>query len=226
MSTENFKHQLFDQFARIGKSLGSGPRLEMLEHLAQGERNVESLAKVSGFSIANTSQHLRQLHQSGLVITRKSGQQVFYRLADGMVVDLLSILRQVAERNLAEIDRLVKTYLTVKDNLEPMTAIELLKKVKNRDVTVLDVRPVEEYLEGHLRNAINIPLAELEKELNLLPDGREVIAYCRGPHCILAFEAVSRLRKNGFKALRFEAGFPEWKRLGLPIESETLSLKQ
>jgi rhodanese-related sulfurtransferase len=157
------------------------------------------------------------------VLTRKSAQQVFYRLADEMVVDLLNILRQVAERNLAEIDRLINTYLTVRDDLEPMTATELLKKAKNRDVTVLDVRPVEEYVEGHLPNAINIPLAELEKKLNLLPDGMDTVAYCRGPHCILAFEAVSRLRKNGFNALRFEAGFPEWKRLGLPIESKEQS---
>jgi rhodanese-related sulfurtransferase len=223
MSTNNFKHQLFEQFARIGKSLGSGPRLELLEYLAQGERNVESLAMVSGFSIANTSQHLRQLYQSGLVITRKSGQQVFYRLADEMVVDLLTILRQVAERNLAEIDRLVKTYLTVKDDLEPMSASELLMKAKNREVTVLDVRPVEEYKEGHLPGALNIPLNQLEKELQNLPDHKEVVAYCRGPHCILAFEAVSKLRKGGFKALRFEAGFPEWKRLGLPVEVEPLN---
>ena len=222
MSKDSFKHELFEQFSRIGKSLSSGPRLELLEYLAQGERNVESLAKVSGFSVANTSQHLRQLYQTGLVTTRKSGQQVFYRLASGRVVDLLDILREVAGQNLAEIDRLIKTYLTVKDELEPMTANELLAKVKNSEITVLDVRPVEEYVEGHLPSAVNIPLGELEEQLQLLPDDKTIIAYCRGPHCILAFEAVARLRKNGFKAFRFEAGFPEWKQLGLPTESEAI----
>lgn len=224
MSTEGFKHQLFEQFARIGKSLGSGARLELLEYLAQGERNVESLATVSGFPIANTSQHLRQLHQSGLVISRKVGQQVFYRLADDMVVDLMDILRKVAERNLAEIDRLITSYLTVKDDLEPITATELLLRVKNNDVTVLDVRPVEEYEQGHLPNAINIPLGELEKQLNTIPINKQIVAYCRGPHCVLAFEAVSRLRQNGLDAFRFEQGFPEWKRSGLPIEVETVKL--
>ncbi|MBU3916213.1 metalloregulator ArsR/SmtB family transcription factor [bacterium] len=219
MSKDNFKHLLFDQFARIGKCLGSGPRLELLEYLAQGERNVESLARVSGFSVANTSQHLRQLHQAGLVISRKEAQQVYYRLSDDMVIDLLDLLRKVAERNLAEIDRLVKTYLTVRDELEPISASELLLKARNKEITVLDVRPSEEYEAGHLPHAINIPLADLEKNLKKLRDVKEIVAYCRGPHCVLAFEAVSRLRKNGFNAHRFEAGFPEWKRQGLPIES-------
>ncbi len=150
MSNENFKHQLYEQFARIGKSLSSGPRLELLEYLAQGERNVESLSKLSGLAVANTSQHLRQLHQAGLVVTRKSAQQVFYRLADEMVIDLLATLRKVAERNLAEIERLVNTFLTIKDELEPITATELLRRVKKKEVTVLDVRPFEEYKEGHL----------------------------------------------------------------------------
>ncbi len=218
MSNENFKHQLFEQFARIGKSLSSGPRLELLEYLAQGERNVDSLARISGFSVANTSQHLRQLHQAGLVASSKSGQQVFYRLADDMVVDLLDILRKVAERNLADIERLIKSYLTVKDELEPITASELLKRVKNKEVTILDVRPAAEYEAGHLPNSINIPLGELEKQLDEIPASKEIVAYCRGPHCILSFEAVSKLREKGFQAVRFENGFPEWKRAGLPVE--------
>ncbi len=222
MSNNNFKHQLFDQFARIGKSLSSGPRLELLEYLAQGERNVESLSKISGFSVANTSQHLRQLYQAGLVTSRKSAQQVYYQLADDQVLDLLAILKKVAERNLAEIDRLIKSYLTVKDDLEPMSASVLLKKVKNKEVTVLDVRPVEEFKNGHLPHAVNIPLGKLEKQLSAIPKNKEVVAYCRGPHCILSFDAVEKLREKGFRALRFENGFPEWKRAGLPIEVEAV----
>ncbi|MBU2646021.1 metalloregulator ArsR/SmtB family transcription factor [bacterium] len=218
MSNNNFKHQLFEQFARIGKSLSSGPRLELLEYLAQGERNVESLSRVSGFSIANTSQHLRHLHQAGLVASRKSAQQVFYRLADEQVIDLLDLIRKVAERNLAEIDRLINTFLTSKDELEPISGTELFERLKRKDITVLDVRPNEEFNSGHLPNAVNIPLSELEKRLNTLPMDRDVVAYCRGPHCILSFEAVERLRKKGFRALRYENGFPEWKRSGLPVE--------
>jgi len=218
VSNNNFKHQLFEQFARIGKSLSSGPRLELLEYLAQGERNVESLSRVSGFSIANTSQHLRHLHQAGLVASRKSAQQVFYRLADEQVIDLLDLIRKVAERNLAEIDRLINTFLTSKDELEPISGTELFERLKRKDITVLDVRPNEEFNSGHLPNAVNIPLSELEKRLNTLPMDRDVVAYCRGPHCILSFEAVERLRKKGFRALRYENGFPEWKRSGLPVE--------
>ena len=218
MSNNNFKHQIFEQFARIGKALSSGPRLELLEFLAQGERNVESLATATGFTVANTSQHLRQLHQVGLVTNRKVGQQVFYNLADEMVVDLLGILRNVAEQNLGEIDRLIKTYLTVKDDLEPISGMELLERIRNKEITVLDVRPAIEYKNGHLPDAVNVPLSELEKHLVSIPTNKEVIAYCRGPHCILAFEAVNKLRENGFQAFRFENGFPEWKRSGLPIE--------
>lgn len=218
MSNNNFKHQIFEQFARIGKALSSGPRLELLEFLAQSERNVESLANATGFTIANTSQHLRQLHQVGLVTNRKVGQQVFYDLADEIVVDLLGTLRKVAEQNLGEIDRLINTYLTIKDELEPISGTELLERIRNEEITVLDVRPTVEYNSGHLPDAVNIPLNELEKHLATIPADKEVIAYCRGPHCILAFEAVNKLRKNGFQASRFENGFPEWKRSGLPIE--------
>jgi len=218
MSSDNFKHQIFEQFARVGKALSSGPRLELLEYLAQGERNVESLSKVSGFTMANTSQHLRQLYQAGLVSTRKVKQQVYYRLADEMVIDLMGILRKVAENNLADIDRLIKTFLTVKDELEPISGPELLKRLRRQEVTVLDVRPTDEFKEGHIPNAINIPLEEIEERLGAIPADKEVIAYCRGPHCVLAFEAVARLRKKGFQALRFEKGFPEWKRSGFPVE--------
>lgn len=220
MPSENFKHELFTQFARVGKALSSANRLELLEYLAQGERGVEALAKVSGLTVANTSQHLQQLKQAGLVATRKEGQFVYYRLAGDEVVVLLGTLRNVAEKNLAEVERLVASYLTVKDSLEPVPAKELLARVRKGLVTVIDVRPSEEYEAGHLSGAVNIPLEELEKHLNEFQPNQDVVAYCRGPHCILAYDAVAKLRSKGVKAQRLEDGFPEWKTAGLPVENE------
>ena len=219
MSTANFKHDLFAQFARVAKSLGNANRLELLEFLAQGERSVDALAKVSGLSIANTSQHLQHLRQSGLVLTRKEGLKVYYRLSGDDVIGLLDCLRGVAERRVAEVDRLIDTYLTVKDSLEPIAADKLLERVNDGLVTVLDVRPVEEYEAGHLAGAINIPLVELENHLDKLSSNKEVVAYCRGPHCVLAFDAVARLREKGMKARRLDGGYPEWRVAGLPIEN-------
>jgi rhodanese-related sulfurtransferase/DNA-binding transcriptional ArsR family regulator len=218
MSTGNFKHDLFNQFSRIAKAMSNGNRLELLEFLAQGERSVEALAHVSGLTVANTSQHLQQLRQAGLVTTRKEGQKVFYELSGEDVVDLLGSLRNVAERRLADVDRLVDTYLSVKDNLEPVPTNELLSRVRDGLVTVLDVRPPEEYESGHLPGAINIPLADLEEHLDELDAGHEIVAYCRGPHCVLAFDAVARLREKGLSAKRLDGGFPEWKLEGLPVE--------
>jgi rhodanese-related sulfurtransferase/DNA-binding transcriptional ArsR family regulator len=219
MSSGDFKHELFEQFARLGKTLSSGPRLELLEYLAQGERSVEALAGVSGFTVANTSRHLQQLRQAGLVTPRKQGQQVFYRLAGEDVVTLLNTLREVAERRVAEVDRLVATYLTVKDNLEPVPAEELLDRARRGLVTVLDVRPPEEYAAGHVPGAVNVPLAELERCLGDCDPAKEVVAYCRGPWCVLAYEAVARLREKGVKARRLEGGLPEWRQAGLPVET-------
>lgn len=216
MSTDNFKHDLFEQFARLGKALSNGHRLEILEFLAQCEYNVDSLARLTGLSVANTSQHLQQLRQAGLVNARKEGLHVFYRLADPEVIELMAVLRRVAERNLAEVDRLVNSYLRVKDDLEPVPAEELLQRARDGLVTVLDVRPPEEYAAGHLPGAINISLAELEK-LQLEPD-REIVAYCRGPYCVLAYSAVEKLRQQGLKARRLADGYPEWKDAGLPVE--------
>lgn len=218
MSSNNFKHDLFNQFARVGKSLANGNRLELLEFLAQGERSVDELAKVSGLSVANTSQHLQQLRQSGLVVSRKEGLKVFYRVSNDDVVALLDILRRVAERELADVDRLVNTYLTVKDNLEPIAREELLERVNNNLVTVIDVRPVEEFDAGHVPGAINVPLSTLQKYLDELDTAQEIVAYCRGPHCVLAFDAVAELRKRGMTARRMEDGFPEWKHAGMPVE--------
>jgi rhodanese-related sulfurtransferase/DNA-binding transcriptional ArsR family regulator len=216
MSTDNFKRDLFDQFARLGKALSNGHRLEILEFLAQCDYNVDSLARLTGLSLANTSQHLQQLRQAGLVRGRKEGLHVFYQLADPEVVELMSVLRRVAERNLAEVDRLVNSYLRVKDDLEPIPAEELLQRARDGLVTVLDVRPPEEYAAGHLPGAINISLADLEK-LQLNPDA-EIVAYCRGPYCVLAYSAVEKLRQKGLKARRLADGYPEWKDAGLPVE--------
>ncbi len=219
MSSTNFKHDLFSQFARVGKALSNANRLELLEFLAQGERSVDELATVSGLSVANTSQHLQQLRQVGLVSTRKQGLKVYYRISGDDVIALFQALRQVAERHVAEVERLVNTYLTVKDDLEPVPADELLQRCRDGLVTVLDVRPAEEYAAGHVPGAINIPLAELESHLDELDPDQEVVAYCRGPHCVLAFEAVETLRQKGRKARRMEDGYPEWKAGGFPVVS-------
>jgi len=219
MSRESFKRDLFSQFARVGKALSNGNRLEILEFLAQGERNVDELARVSGISVANTSQHLQQLRQAGLVVSRKEGLKVYYSISGDDVVALLDALRVVADRHVAEVERLVQTYLTVKDDLEPIPRDELINRIKEGSVVVLDVRPPEEYASGHVPGAVNVPLIELEDYLQKLDATQEVVAYCRGPHCILAFDAVARLREKGLQARRMEDGFPEWKISGLPVET-------
>jgi rhodanese-related sulfurtransferase/DNA-binding transcriptional ArsR family regulator len=218
MSSSNFKHELFTQFAVVGKALGNSNRLELLEFLAQGERSVEDLATVSGLTVANTSRHLQQLRQAGLTLNRKEGLKVFYRISDDDVIELLNALRNVAGRHVADVERLVNTYLTVKDNLEPVPRDELLARVQDDLVTVIDVRPAEEYAAGHIPGAANIPLSELEKQLDQFDPEQEIVAYCRGPHCILAFDAVARLREKGYMARRLQDGFPEWKSAGLPVK--------
>jgi rhodanese-related sulfurtransferase/DNA-binding transcriptional ArsR family regulator len=218
MPVSHFKHDLFTQFARVGKALGNGNRLELLEYLAQGERSVDELSKVSGLTIANTSQHLQQLRQSGLVSSRKEGLKVFYMLSGDDVVGLLDALRGVAQRHVADVERLVNSYLTVKDDLEPLPRHELLERVREGLVTVLDVRPPEEYAAGHVPGAVNVPLNELEQYLKALSPDQEIVAYCRGPHCVLAFDAVAQLREKGLRARRLEDGYPEWKTAGFPVE--------
>jgi len=218
----SFKQELFSQFARVGKALSNGNRLELLEFLAQGERSVEQLSTVAGLTVANTSQHLQQLRHAGMVSCRKEGLKVYYRVSGDDVINLLDALRAVAERHVTDVQHLVNTYLTVKDDLEPIPRAELLERAKDGLVTVLDVRPPEEYAAGHVPGAVNIPLQELEQRLEELgkqnDDNREIIAYCRGPHCVLAFDAVARLRKKGMKARRLEDGYPEWQVAGLPVE--------
>ena len=218
----SFKQDLFAQFARVGKTLGNGNRLELLEFLAQGERSVEQLSKVAGLTVANTSQHLQQLRHAGMVACRKEGLKVYYSISGDDVIILLDALRAVAERHVTDVQHLVNTYLTVKDDLEPIPRSELLERVRDGLVTVLDVRPAEEYAAGHVPGAVNIPLQELEERLeeltNQQDENREIVAYCRGPHCVLAFDAVARLRDKGMKARRLEDGYPEWQVAGLPVE--------
>ncbi|MFK8027124.1 MAG: ArsR/SmtB family transcription factor [Gammaproteobacteria bacterium] len=212
-----FKKDLFAQFAQVGKSLSNGNRLELLEFLAQGERTVDELSKASGLSVANTSQHLQELRRSGLVKNRSEGQKSYYRLSDYSVVELLVLMRKLAENNLAEIQVLITKYLDSKDDLEPISREELLKRVNLGEVTVIDVRPETEYESGHVPCAINMPTENIQNQLDQLPQDKEVIAYCRGPYCLLAFDAINLLRSQGYKARRLEDGFPEWKLNGLPI---------
>ena len=219
MSTENFKQDVHVQLARVGKALSNGNRLELLDFVAQGPRSVDELAGMTRLSIANASKHLQELRRAGLVRARKEGLRVFYELAGPDVVDLIAALGQVAETRLAEMAQLVRTYITARDELEPIPAAELLKRSKQGLVTVLDVRPAKEFAAGHLPGAINVAVEDLGKHLGKLPKGREVIAYCRGPYCLLSVDAVTMLRTKGYKARRLEDGFPEWKASGLPVEA-------
>jgi len=219
MSTGNFKQGVYEQLARLGKALSHGNRLELLEFVAQRARSVEELATMTRLSVANASKHLQELRRAGLVQARKEGLRVFYEVAGPDVVDLLAALRRVAETRLAEVDQLLRTYVTARDDLEPIPGSELLERAKMGLVTVLDVRPPEEYAAGHLPGAINVPLDDIAKRLKQLPKGREVVAYCRGPYCLLSVDAVALLRQKGFKARRLADGFPEWKSAGLPVES-------
>jgi rhodanese-related sulfurtransferase/DNA-binding transcriptional ArsR family regulator len=218
MSSESPKRALFVQFARVGKALGHPDRLELLEHLGQGERNVESLAQRLGLSIANASQHLQQLKRAGLVTSRRQGKFILYRLTDDAAVAALTALREVAERGLAEVERVVRGYFSNRDAMEPVSRQELLARARDGLVTVLDVRPADEYAAGHVPGAINIPLSELESRIAELDPVREVVAYCRGPYCVLSFEAVAALRARGFNVRRLEDGLPEWRASGLPVE--------
>ncbi len=218
MAEKGVKSLLFSQFARVSQALASGNRLELLEFLAQGERSVDALARLSGLSVANTSRHLQVLRQAGLVQARKEGQFVYYSVSGGGVIKLLAALQEVAQHNVAEVTRLVHEYLDAKDSFEPVSVADLVGRMHEGLVTLVDVRPPEEYAAGHLPGAINLPLSKLDEHLARLPQNREVVAYCRGPFCVLSFEAVAELRKRGLKARRLETGFPEWKVAGLPVE--------
>ena len=218
MSTEAVKRELYRSIAKVAQALASGNRLQLLEFMAQGERSVDALAAMAGMTVANASQHLQALRRAGLVAARKEGQRVYYRLAGDDVVRLYDVLRTVAESRLAEVKQLVADFLGDKDALEPIAIDELLSRAKRGLVTVLDVRPPEEFAAGHLRGAVNIPIDRLESGLAKLSKQREVVAYCRGPYCLMSFEAVLKLRKRGWKARRLQHGFPEWKAAGLPVD--------
>jgi rhodanese-related sulfurtransferase/DNA-binding transcriptional ArsR family regulator len=218
MSSDAPKRIIYEQLSIVARALGNAHRLEIIEHLGQGERSVDGIASRAGLSVANASQHLQALRRSGLVFGRRAGKSVLYRLADDAAIDLLSALRRIAERNVAEVQRTVERYFSNRDSLKPVARDELLRGVKDGAMIAIDVRPEDEFAQGHVPGAINIPLSALKRRLADLPKRKEIVAYCRGPYCILSFDAVDTLRKSGFKARRLEDGFPEWKAAGLPVQ--------
>jgi rhodanese-related sulfurtransferase len=213
-----FKDKLFEQFARVGKALANQHRLELLDLLAQGERTVEDLAREASMSVANTSWHLQELRVARLVEVRREGLYGYYRLADERVFAAWRAIRDLGEERLAEIDRLVGTYLTDRDSLDAVCAEELLAKIREEGVVVLDVRPEEEYRSGHIPGARSVPVERLEAYLEEIPRDREVVAYCRSPYCVFSDEAVALLRSRGYPARRLQEGLPDWRAAGLPVE--------
>jgi ArsR family transcriptional regulator len=213
------KRALYAQFAIVAKAMAHENRLELLELVAQGERSVEDLAERSGISVANASQHLQHLRRAGLVAARRQAKFVLYRLADEAVLSMLAAMQKVAERNLGEVERILRSYFHERDALEPVSRAELTQRMKKGLVTIIDVRPADEFALGHVTGARNIPLSELKRHLSKLDRKTEIVAYCRGPYCVLSFEAVAQLRKLGFKARRLEDGLPEWRAAGLPVQS-------
>jgi rhodanese-related sulfurtransferase len=217
MSHRDFKDPLYEQFARIGNAVASPKRLELLDLLAQGPKSVETLADETATPVKNTSAHLRVLRQARLVDTRREGTHIHYRLADDGVVLLLRALQGLAHRRLAEVEQVASLYLTKRDELEPVSLPELRRLMRAGDVTVIDVRPEDEYVAGHVPGALSIPVAELKRRLGEIPKRRQVVAYCRGPYCVFSAEAVTLLRKNGYRARRTEEGLPDWRAAGWPI---------
>jgi rhodanese-related sulfurtransferase len=216
---ERFKHDIYEQFSRIGKAISSPVRLEILELLGQGDRTVEVLAKEMGASVANTSRHLQVLREARLVEAEKSGLYVRYRLAGEDVLEFMRSMRSLARNRLARVDLLMRRFLEGREDLEPIDRDRLLARIRDGSVTVLDVRPPEEYDAGHLPGAVSIPLTELERRIRELPREKEIVAYCRGPYCLLAVEAVEILRAKGFRATHCADGVPEWRSVGLPVET-------
>ncbi|MCC6390939.1 MAG: ArsR family transcriptional regulator [Bryobacterales bacterium] len=216
-SNRRFKTAIYEQFARIGKAISNPSRLELLDLLCQGPRTVEALAREAGLGLANTSQHLKALREARLVEAEKSGLFVTYRLADGQVCQFFRTLRSLAETRLAEVGEITRRFLEARQGLQPVDREQLMIKVREGAVTVLDVRPREEYRAGHLPGALSVPLKELERRLADLPREREVVAYCRGPYCVLAVEAVEILRARGFAAFRLEEGVADWQAKGFPV---------
>jgi rhodanese-related sulfurtransferase len=216
-----FKNRLYGQFARLGKALGNPYRLELLDLLAQSERTVESLAAETGATMANISQHLQILRNAGLATARKEGLFVHYRVADPAVSTLCASLRTVAERQDAELDRIVREHFGDRDEPEPVEMTELLRRARAGDVIVVDARPANEYAAGHIPGALSIPIDDLKQRLQQLPKAKPYVAYCRGPYCVYADQAVAQLRAAGRRARRLAVGLPEWKSAGLPVEVGT-----
>ncbi len=215
-----FKDNIYDQFARIGKAIASSKRLEILDLLCNASRTVEAIAKETGMSVANASRHLQVLRTARLIHSEKMGQHVRYRLADKHVCDFYKSMMTLAENRLAEIDQFTRDYLAGKEDLEAVDEKTLLERVRNNEVIVLDVRPGEEYKAGHLSGALSIPLKEIEERLSQLPRDRDIIAYCRGPYCVLSVKAIEMLRQKGFHAMRIKESVTDFARLGFPVVGE------
>ena len=213
-----FKDAIYEQFSRIGKAVSSPKRLELLDLLCQGEKTVETLSRETGLTVANTSQHLQTLRTARLIEAEKEGLYVKYHLADQVVCEFFRSMRVLAENRLAEVEIIKRRFLEGREDMEPVNRNDLLKRVIEAAVTVLDVRPVEEYRAGHIPGALSVPLGQLKKLLSKLPRDQEIVAYCRGPYCVLAVQAVEMLRKQGFKAIRLEDGIQDWRAMGLTLE--------
>ena len=213
------KDALFEGFAEVAKALASGRRAEIVDVLAQGERSVEEVAGELDQSVANTSHHLRALARAGLLTTRRNGTRIYYALASDRVAELWAAVRDVAEAHVAGLDKLAAAYLGDRDGIEVVDRKELAARIKQGQIVVLDVRPATEFTAGHIAGARSVPISELRKHLKALPSDAEVVAYCRGPYCVYADDAVRQLAKRGFKAARLQDGFPEWQRAGLPVAS-------
>jgi len=220
MSISNPKQALYEQFAQVAKAFGNPQRLELVEHLAQGPRSVDALAAKLSLPIANVSQHLQAMRRAGLVTSERDGKFVNYRLADDVVLDAFAAIRSVAEKHSAEVERVVRGWFDRRDDMEPISREELAARMSDGAVTVIDVRPPDEYALGHLPGAINVPLAELSVRSAGLEPSREVVAYCRGPWCVMSFEAVAELRQKGLRARRLQDGLPEWKASGRIVDVE------
>jgi rhodanese-related sulfurtransferase len=217
--SRQFKDAIYEQFSRIGKAVSSPKRLEMLDLLCQGEKTVETLSTETGLTLANTSQHLQALKAARLVDAEKEGLYVKYRLADEKVCEFFRTMRVLAENRLAEVDMIKRGFLEGREGMEPVNRDDLLKRVIEGGVTVLDVRPVDEYRTGHIPGALSVPLGHLKELLSKLPKDQEIVAYCRGPYCVLAVQAVEMLHEKGFKAIRLEESVQDWRAMGLPVET-------
>lgn len=219
MEKREFKDRVFGELSKITNALGNPRRLEVIDLLAQGEKTVEKISSATGMSIANASQHLQILKRATLVDTRRDGNFIFYKISDEKVVLIWSLIRELGTQRIADIDKVVKDFRTSRNVFESVTIEQLVTRMEEGSITLIDVRPQEEFTSGHIKGALSIPIESLKKSMKRFPQDKEIIAYCRGAFCVFADEAVEFLKKNKFKATRLEEGFPEWKLKGLPIEN-------